>query len=66
MGMVPFVVVDPLSIFFPLYRTISGNVSYLVTMKTFKIKIVFKGRIFSYPLDSSGRMRLLEISSLEV
>ena len=65
MSMIYFVVVDPLLILLLLYRTISDNVSYL-TMKTLKARVVFFSRIFPPSLDSSGRLRLLEVSSLEV
>ena len=65
MSMMYFVVVDPLLIFLSLRRMISGNVSYIMTMKTMKVEVVLTWRTFSCYLDSFGRLRLLVVSLLE-
>ena len=61
-----FVVVDLLLIFLSLHRTISGNVSYLITMKTLKDGIVPIGETFSFSLEPFGSLRLFVVSLLEV
>ena len=66
MSMIYFVVVDPVLILLLLYRTISGNVSYLVTMKTLKVGVVLIWKTFSCSLELSGRLRLFVVSLLEV
>ena len=66
MCMMSFVVVDPLLVILSLQRTISGNVSYLVTLKTLKAGVVLIGETFSCFLEPFGRLRLLVVSLLEV
>ena len=66
MSIMSFVVVDLLLVLLFLQRTISGNVSYLITMKTLKAGVVLTWRTFSCSLDSSGRLRLLVVSLVEV
>ena len=47
MCMMSFVVVNPLLVILSLQRTISGNVSYLVTMKTLKARVDLIGERLS-------------------
>ena len=65
MCMMSFVVV-PLLVLFSLQRTISGNVSYLITMKTLNAGVVPLWETFSCSLEPSRRLRLLVVSLLEV
>ena len=58
--------VVPLVVFFFLRWTISGNVSYIVTMETLKVGLVFPLIVFSCPLELLGRLRLLVAFLLEV
>ena len=60
------VVVDPLLILLFLHRAISGNVSYLITMKTLKAGVVPLGETFSCLLELPGRLILPLVSLLEV
>ena len=59
-------VVVPLLVFLSLQRTISGNVSYLITMKTLKAGVVPLWNTFSCSLEPSERLRLLVVSLIEV
>ena len=59
-------VVGPLLVFFFLQRTISGNVSYLITIETLKVGVVPLWETFSCSLEPSGKLRILLVSLLEV
>ena len=63
--MMSFVVV-PLLVFLFLQWTISGNVSYLVTIETLKVGVVSSLIISSCPLELLRRLRLLVDFLLEV
>ena len=65
MYMMSFVVVVPLLVFLSLQRTISGNVSYLITIETLKVGVVPLWETFSCSLEPSGRLRVLVVSLLE-
>ena len=48
-----------LLVFFFHQWTISGNFSYLVTMETLKVVVVFPLIVSSRPLEPLGRLRIL-------
>ena len=61
--MMPFVFII---VFLFLQWTISGNVSYLVTMETLEVGVVSSLIVYSCPLELIGRLRLLVAFLLEV
>ena len=61
-----FAVFFPLLVFLSLQRTISGNVSCLITIETLKVGLVFPLIVSSCPLELIGRLRLLVVFLLEV
>ena len=56
----------PLPVFLFFQRTISGNVSYLITIEILKVGVVPLWETFSCSLEPFVRLRILMVSLLEV